>query len=153
MWQSLEILNDFNTFKFWNGFFGKRKPFSKNWSKIKTHHFLTRLTYHKPMWGQIEWWAKDHKERSFARNHFIFVSVSEPLTKSWFDVPTTQIPIFLLFLSVRVLFDGAFSPWVSSELLTILLKRSIFHAWLGPKCASANGYNVVVEIQTEISPW
>ena len=30
--------------------------------------------------------------------------------------------------------------------------RSIFHALLGPKCASASGYNVVVEIQTEISP-
>ena len=28
---------------------------------------------------------------------------------SWFDVPTTQMPTFLLFPSAGVLFDGAFS--------------------------------------------
>ena len=41
-----------------------------------------------------------------------FVSVSEPLIQSWFVVPTTQMPIFLLFVSAGVLFDGAFSLWV-----------------------------------------
>ena len=40
--------------------------------------------------------------------------------KSWFDVPTTQMPIFLLSVSARVLFDGAFSLWVS-------LKGDLFH--------------------------
>ena len=42
-----------------------------------------------------------------------FVSVQEPLIKVWFDVPTTQMSIFILFVSVPVLFDGAFSLWVS----------------------------------------
>ena len=33
--------------------------------------------------------------------------------KSWFDVPTTEMPIFLLFVCAGVLFDGNFSLWVS----------------------------------------
>ena len=47
--------------------------------------------------------------------------------------------------------------------LTILVKRSILDACLGPKCASAGGlgpkcasagrYNIVVKIQMEVSPW
>ena len=38
-----------------------------------------------------------------------FVSVYEPRLKSSFDVPTTQISIFIIFESVGVLFEGAFS--------------------------------------------
>ena len=41
------------------------------------------------------------------------VSVLEPPIKSWIDVPTTQVYIFILFESAGVLFDGAFSQWVS----------------------------------------
>ena len=33
--------------------------------------------------------------------------------KSWFDVSTTQTPRFVLFAGAGVLFDGAFSLWVS----------------------------------------
>ena len=33
--------------------------------------------------------------------------------KSWFDVPTTQMTIFLLFVSAGVLLEGTFSLWVS----------------------------------------
>ena len=32
---------------------------------------------------------------------------------SWFDVPKYQMPIFVLFVSAGVLFDGAFFLWVS----------------------------------------
>ena len=42
-----------------------------------------------------------------------FISVEEPLIKSWFVVPTTQMPIFVLFVSAGVLFDGVFFLWVS----------------------------------------
>ena len=71
--------------------------------KVKTNRMVsTKWTY--------------HKERSFASNYLIFfenyVSVREPLIKSWFDVPTTQMPILVLFVSAGVLFDGAFSLWV-----------------------------------------
>ena len=41
----------------------------------------------------------------FKRNCFI----SEPLIKSWFDVPTTQMSIFTLFVTSGVLFETAFS--------------------------------------------
>ena len=34
---------------------------------------------------------------------------------------------------------------------TILSKRAILDAWLGPECASACGYNTNLEIQTDIS--
>ena len=42
-----------------------------------------------------------------------FVSEYEPLRKSWLDVSNTQMLIFILFVSARVLFKGAFSLWVS----------------------------------------
>ena len=35
---------------------------------------------------------------------------------NWFNVPTAQTPIFVLFLSAGVLFDGAFTLWVSLKL-------------------------------------
>ena len=63
-----------------------------------------------------------------------FVSVSEPLIQSWFVVPTTQMPIFLLFVSAGVLFDGAFSLWVSLNVQTLKkqLERTVtdFHKML-----------------------
>ena len=37
-----------------------------------------------------------------------FVLDKEPLIKSWFDIPTSQMPIFVLFESAGVLFDGTF---------------------------------------------
>ena len=40
---------------------------------------------------------------------FNFVSVHKPLTKSRFDVPTTQISVFKFLVSAGVLFEGAFS--------------------------------------------
>ena len=39
-----------------------------------------------------------------------FVSAYEPLIKSWFDIPMTEMPISVLFVSDGVLFDGAFFP-------------------------------------------
>ena len=51
-----------------------------------------------------------------------FVSVYKPLTKSWFDIPTTQISIFTLFVNAEVLFEGAFSLWVPIRLFRILFE-------------------------------
>ena len=42
-----------------------------------------------------------------------FVSVKESLINNWFNVPTAQTAISVLFLTAEVLFDGAFSLWVS----------------------------------------
>ena len=40
--------------------------------------------------------------------------------KSWSDTPTTQMTIFVLFVSTGVLFDGAFSLWASLIFVTII---------------------------------
>ena len=53
-----------------------------------------------------------YKERSFASNYFIFlkvfVSVEEPLVKSFFYVSATQIFIFIPFVSAEILFEDDF---------------------------------------------
>lgn len=49
----------------------------------------------------------DHKERGFTSNYLLifetFVSVEEPHIRSWFDVPTSQMSTFKLFVSAWVL--------------------------------------------------
>ena len=71
------------------------------------------------MLRQIEWGVQ---KRSFAKNRvlpltiFFFeklISVREPLVNSWFNVPSTQLPIFILFVSTRILLEGAFFLRVS----------------------------------------
>ena len=41
------------------------------------------------------------------------------LIKSWFVVPTTQMPIFVLFVIVGFLFEDAFSLWVSLNYIIV----------------------------------
>ena len=63
------------------------------------------------MLRQIEWWVQNGP---ITKNGVLPVTtlffknfVSVPRIKSWFNVPTTQMPIFLpLFVSARILFDG-----------------------------------------------
>ena len=129
MWQLVEILNVLNTLTL-KQVFWKTKTFIKKLEKgflvectkieyvsfpyktalseanVKTNRVLsTKWTY--------------HKERSFASNYFILLKILfrfKNIIKSWFDVPTTQIPIFVIFVSVEVLFDGAFYLWVTLKL-------------------------------------
>ena len=59
------------------------------------------------MLRQIEWWVQ---------NRPISMNGVQPATtlffwKFWFDVPTTQMSIFILFGSAGVIFEGAFSLW------------------------------------------
>ena len=56
-------------------------------------------------------------------------SVQEPSVKSWFDVPTTQMPIFVLLVRAGVLFDGAFSLSILKEILQLQMQLtcSIFN--------------------------
>ena len=46
--------------------------------------------------------------------------------KSWFDVPTTQMPILVLFVSAGVFFDGTFSQWVSLSVFYLFYNYSFF---------------------------
>ena len=79
---------------------------------------------------QIEWWLQNGPvtktgvlpvTTSIFEN---FVSVYEPLIKSWFVVSKIQMAMFVLFASTGVLFDGAFSLWVSLNLdkIKVLMK-------------------------------
>ena len=49
-----------------------------------------------------------------------FVSVYEPLINTSFDVPVTQMSIFIIFLSAGVLFEGDF-PLVNFLKLSLSL--------------------------------
>ena len=51
----------------------------------------------------------------------LFKSSYKELT--WFDVLISQISVFILFVSAGVVFDGAFSLWVS---LNKLAKNSVY---------------------------
>ena len=48
-----------------------------------------------------------HKEWSLVSNYFIFLKILFQF-KSYFDGPTTQMSIFLLFVSAGHLYEGAF---------------------------------------------
>ena len=94
-----------------------------------------------------------HWERSFASNYFSFLKVKEPLINNRFDVPTAQTPLFVLFLSAGVLFDGAFSLWVSlkkGEVGRVFVKttfdkqsriqNSVEHLWWSLFAKTVNGF-------------
>ena len=57
------------------------------------------------------------KNGVFASNYFICFSL-RTCSKGLFDVLTTKMPIFVLFVSTGVLFDGVFSLLVSFPLDT-----------------------------------
>ena len=78
--------------------------------RLKMHYFHTKLPFQKPMLRQIEWWVQNGPMATngvlpvttlFFEN---FVSAQEPLIKSWFDVPTTQMSfIWRCFFPVSIL--------------------------------------------------
>ena len=60
------------------------------------------------------------------------------LINNWFNVPTAETPIFVHFLNAWVLFDGAFSLWVSLKSLHFHITVSQCHFpkshKLNPRC-------------------
>ena len=83
-----------------------------NFLKKLEHRFLVESTkiknaifLYKTAWSVANVKAKRMGSAKFEK----FVSVYEPLTKSWFGVLTTQISTFILFVSSKVLFEGAFA--------------------------------------------
>ena len=121
----------FSILYLWKEFSGKRKPFSKNWRtdfllkvlRLRTHHFHSELPCQKPMLRQIEWWVQNGPITKngvfpvailfFWKFCFSLGARSKELIRSGYDVPTTQMFIFILFVSAGVWFEGAFSLWVS----------------------------------------
>ena len=68
--------------------------------------------------------------------YLVYYSSLEPLIKSWFVALTTQMPIFVLFGSAGVLFDGAFSLWVS--LTNFITQKTAFAFRVSEKCFTAS---------------
>ena len=66
------------------------------------------------MFRQLEWWVQNGpipKNGVLPVTTFFFdnfVSVYKPLIKSWFDVLTNEMPIFILYVRDGVLFESAF---------------------------------------------
>ena len=50
------------------------------------------------------------------------ISVNKPLINGWFNLPTTQISIFILFESALVLLEGTFSLWVTAQKMEFFIK-------------------------------
>ena len=125
MWQSLGILNVFNilTLKqiFRKTFFKKLEySFLVESTKIKNVSFPYRIAVSKTnvkINRMVSTKSTFHKEECFVSNYVIFLKILFQLKnlfkKSWFDVPTAQISIFILSVSAGLFFHGAFSLWVS----------------------------------------
>ena len=124
MWQSVEILNNFNTLTLKQIFWKTKTFFKKLWDRFLVENtkienasvpYKTVISEANIMTNRMvstKWTY--HKERSFASNYFIFLKVLFQLKNLFQRVDLMyQMPRFLFFVSAGVLFDGAFSLWVS----------------------------------------
>ena len=123
MWQSSEILTDLNTLTLQLIFWIKRTFLKKleycflvESTKIEYISFLYKIAMSETNFKTNRMGSTErtyHKERSIASNYFIFLKILfqfKNLFNSWFDVPTTQMSIFILFVNAGVLFESAL--WV-----------------------------------------
>ena len=128
MWQSVEMLNVFKTLNLKQIFWKTKNVFKKleycfvtESTKIEYVSFpyktaILEANVKTNRMVSTEWTY--HKKRSFASKYFVFLKILfESLIKSWIDVSTTQMSIFVLFVITGVLFDGAFSLWVSLKVI------------------------------------
>ena len=128
MWRSLQLSN-VSIFILWNKFSEKRKLFSKDWNivylvertkienkKVSYKTVLSEANEKTNKMGNTKWIY--HKVWSFASSNFlkILFQFYNFTAKSWFDVPPTQMSIFILFESAEVLFEVSF-PNKSIEIL------------------------------------
>ena len=106
---------------------------TKTENAIITNHYKivrSKVNNKTNRMGSTNWIYR--KERSFASNYFIFlknfVSTQEPLIKSWFDVPTIQMSILILFVSF---IWGLFFPVsiLNISCFSMKFKKTIFF-WL-----------------------
>ena len=119
MRQTEEILNIFNAvtlkYIFWkSSTFLRKTGVSVESTKIEIASLpyktvLSKANVKTNRMGSTKWTY--HRERSFGSNYFIFLK--NLLIFCWFDVPSTQISIFILFADAEVLFEGLFSIWGS----------------------------------------
>ena len=130
MRQSLEFMNVFNTLTLKQDSWKTKTSFKKleycflvDTTTTENATFLCKTASSKAnvrtnYMGSTTW--SYQKERIFTTNCFIFFFflffenlIWVPLTNSWFNAQISQMPIFILFVSVRVLFKVVFFLWVS----------------------------------------
>ena len=150
------IFERFQYFNFKTNFLKNLNPFQKKMeyfflvesTKLENATFpcktaLSKANVKTNKMGSTKWTY--HKIRSFVSNYFIFwtfyfslrISYKELIWctnhSNWFDVPTIQISIFILFESARVLFESLFFLWVSLTCFDILFwkkKSNFWHRYL-----------------------
>ena len=126
MWQLVESLNVFNSLTL-KQVFWKTKAFLEKLgyrfldesTKIKNPSFRykTALSEANVKTNRtVNTKSTYHKERSFTSDYFIFLKIlfqfKNLLQRVDLIVTATQMPIFVLFVIARVLFDGASTVWV-----------------------------------------
>ena len=91
------------------------------------------------------------------------LQVRKPLISSWFNVSTTQLSIFVLFVSAWDLFEGVFSLWTSLKwCLTVLMLLLLIYDNLFKlrdpeidskyyQTLSIDSFNVIVLLKNHIS--
>ena len=98
------ITGNFERFQYVN--FETKVPFWDESTKVENATFLYKTALSEANGKAKKVSTKlTKKERSFSGSYFIFSKI--------FFVPTTQMPICILYESVGVSFEGAFSLWVS----------------------------------------
>ena len=109
----MTFTGDFGRFRFWTFtlFFEELEYyFYLKVPRLNTQHFHTKLPRQKSktnkMWS-INW-----------------ICHNESFIESWFNLPTTEMSISILFVSAWVLFEGAFSVWVALILVNGLKENS-----------------------------
>lgn len=154
IWQTQEIINVFIAFTL-KQVFGKAKTLFK---KSRDYYFLAKVLrlkktqhFHKkavPSKANVQTnkiertrWTY-HKERNSVNNNFIFWKFTYTNMNSWFNVPSTQMSILVLFARIWVFFKGTFSVRVSLtivilwntygwEFLLLLFRWTKFHcSWI-----------------------
>ena len=118
----VSVIGNFERFEYFNfetNFLISEKTFLVESTKIENPAFSTKLPCQKPMFRQRELGVQNgpiSNNWACPVTTFFFWKLCFSLRTSelsWFDVPTTQMPIFTLFESVGVLFEGAFFLGVS----------------------------------------
>ena len=131
MWQSLQILNDFNTLTL-KQIFWKIKTFLKKLeycflvesTEIENGIFPYKTALRKAnikinRMGSTKWNHILPVTTLFFQNLYCSIRTSN---KELINVPTTQMSIFILFVSAGDLFESAFSLWLSLRYYAILWK-------------------------------
>ena len=135
MWQSLVILNVFNTLNL-KQLFWKTKTFFKKLKYCFLVHTTTNESATFPYKTALpkanvntswEYHGATNKNGHLPLTTLFFWKFNFSIRTSiisWFNVPIAQMFIFILFVSASVLFESTFCPWVSWNPIFLSVHKS-----------------------------